>query len=67
MKMKSTNRAPPQTLEEFKNDVDLGLEGGMIDMEPPSLKLSGATIDSLYVEKPIGDYEPYANFKSRKR
>ena len=65
-KMKSTNRPPPQTLEDFKNDVDLGLDGGLIESEPPLLAIPNQ-VDSLYVEKPIGDYEPYANFKQRKR
>lgn len=36
-KMKSTNRLPPQTLEEYKNDIDLGLDGGLIDLDPPAL------------------------------
>lgn len=65
-KMKSTNRPPPQTLEDHKNDIDLGLEGGLVDMDPPHLAIP-SQVDSLYVEKPIGDYEPYPNFKSRKR
>ena len=32
--MKSTKRAPPGTLEEMKNDVDLGLDFGL---NPPDL------------------------------
>jgi hypothetical protein len=65
-KMKATNRPPPQTLEDFKNDIDLGLDGGLIEMDPPHLPIPNQ-VDSLYVEKPIGDYEPYPNQKARKR
>ena len=66
MKMKSTNKPPPQTLEEYKNDIDLDLAGGLADLDPPNLPIP-TQIDSLYVEKPIGDYEPYPHFKARKR
>ena len=52
--MKSTSRPPPQTFEEIKNDIDLGLDFGL---EPPKLYLPNQ-VDPLYVEKPIGDYEP---------
>lgn len=52
--MKTTSRPPPTTFEEMKNDVDLGLD---IDMEPPHLSLP-TQVDPLYVEKPIGAYEP---------
>lgn len=65
-KMKSTGKHPPQTLEEYKNDVDLGLAGGLADIDPPNLPIPNQ-IDSLYVEKPIGNYEPYPHFKARKR
>jgi hypothetical protein len=65
-KMKSTNRPPPQSLEDYKNDIDLGLDGGLADMDPPHLPIPNQ-VDSLYVEKPIGDYEPYPHFKQRKR
>ena len=32
--MKSTKRPPPETLEELKNDIDLGLDFGLT---PPDL------------------------------
>ncbi len=64
--MKSTNKPPPQTLEEFKNDIDLDLAGGLADLDPPNLPIP-TQVDSLYVEKPIGEYEPYPHFKARKR
>ena len=38
-KMKSTNKPPPQTLEEYKNDIDLDLAGGLADLEPPNLPI----------------------------
>ena len=66
MKMKSTNKPPPHTFEEFKNDIDLDLAGGLADLDPPNLAIP-THIDSLYVEKPIGQYEPYPHFKARKR
>jgi|LauGreDrversion4_2_1035121.scaffolds.fasta_scaffold06067_15 hypothetical protein len=65
-KMKSTNKPPPQTLEDYKNDVDLDLDGGLADLDPPNLPVP-TQVDPLYVEKPIGEYEPYPHFKSRKR
>ena len=65
-KMKSTNKPPPQTLEEYKNDIDLDLAGGLADLDPPNLPIPNQ-VDSLYVEKPIGEYEPYPHFKARKR
>lgn len=38
-KMKSTNKPPPQTLEDFKNDIDLDLAGGLADLDPPDLAI----------------------------
>ena len=35
-------------------------------MDPPPLPIPNQ-VDSLYVEKPIGEYEPYPHFKARKR
>jgi hypothetical protein len=64
-KYTASGRQPPKTLEEYKNDLDLGL-GSMIDMDPPHMPIPNQ-VDTLYVEKPIGDYEPYPQFKARKR
>ena len=55
--MKSTSRPPPQTFEEIKGDIDLGMDFGL---EPPQLTLPDQ-VDALYVEKPIGNYEPTNN------
>lgn len=52
--MKSTSRPPPTTLEEIKNDIDLQMD---FDMEPPMLAVPDY-VDPLYVEKPLGKYEP---------
>lgn len=41
-------------MEEYKNDVDIGLTNMM---EPSFLELP-KTVEDLYVEKPIGKYEP---------
>ena len=38
----------------------------MIDYDPPHMPIPNQ-VDSLYVEKPIGDYEPDPHFKARKR
>jgi hypothetical protein len=65
-KYNGTGRHPPKTLEDHKNDLDLGLVGGLADLDPPLLPIP-TQVDSLYVEKPIGDYEPYPHFKARKR
>ncbi len=53
-KMKITNKAPPMDLEEFKSDPDLGMKFGL---EEPKIKLP-TDVEPLYVEKPIGQYEP---------
>ena len=58
-KMKATARPPPQTFEEIKADVDLGMDWGL---EPPALPVPSAT-DPLFVEKPIGKYEPASTVK----
>lgn len=54
--MKSTGQRPQYTFQEIfdKKDVDLGMDNSI---EPPKIGLPMAT-EPLYVEKPIGKYEP---------
>lgn len=52
-KMRATNRPPPETLEEIEKDPDMGFEYTL-----PEPKLDLSIPDQLYVEKPIGKYEP---------
>lgn len=61
--MKSTSRPPPETLKEIKNDVDLCLDNPLV---PPKLSLPNEKY-SLWVEKPIGNYEPYNLEKKKKQ
>lgn len=61
--MKETSRAPPQTLEEIEKDPDLGMN--TVDFEP-KFDIE-KDVDPLYVEKPIGKYEPSASNLERMR
>ncbi len=51
------------TLEEVKEDLDLGLE---IPVAEPNFEFV-QEVDPLYVEKPIGKYEPTASNLDRMR
>ena len=62
-KIKETQRAPPMTLEEIKDDLDLGME---LQMQEPKFEFV-QEVDPLYVEKPIGKYEPTATNLDRMR
>ena len=55
-KVKETARAPPMTLEEIEKDPDLGFSNKIAE---PSFEFIEEA-DPLYVEKPIGKYEPSA-------
>jgi len=62
-RLRATNRLPPETLEEIGTDPDLGMGGG-----PPSPRLQvPSQVDPLYVEKPIGKYEPSQSNLARLR
>ena len=61
--MKATNKLPPETLEEIEKDPDLGMIGGSLT---PRL-LVPEQVDQLYVEKPIGKYEPSQSNLTRLR
>ena len=62
-RLKSTNRLPPETLEEIEKDPDLGM-----DTRVPSPRLLvPPQVDLLYVEKPIGRYEPTQSNLTRMR
>jgi hypothetical protein len=62
-KIKETQRAPPKTKEEIERDPDLGM-----DMPDLDLKFQfNNEVDPLYVEKPIGKYEPTAQNLDRIR
>ena len=62
-KIKETQRAPPMTLEEIKDDLDLGMD---LQMAEPKFEFV-QEVDPLYVEKPIGKYEPTATNLDRTR
>lgn len=62
-KIKETQRAPPMTLEEIKDDLDLGMD---LAMQEPKFEFV-SEVDPLYVEKPIGKYEPTATNLDRMR
>ena len=51
------------TLEEIKDDLDLGME---LQMAEPKFEFV-QDVDPLYVEKPIGKYEPTATNLDRMR
>jgi hypothetical protein len=55
-KMKETKRAPPRTKEEIERDPDLGMDAPDLDLKFQFNR----EVDPLYVEKPIGRYEPTA-------
>lgn len=61
---KATNRLPPETLEEIEKDPDLGMDAG--GPQTPKLQLP-SQVDLLYVEKPIGKYEPSQSNLTRLR
>ena len=62
-KIKQTSRAPPMTFEEFFEDPDMGMDSGVADLKFED----GQDVDPLYVEKPIGKYEPTAQNLDRIR
>ena len=62
-KVKATSRLPPETLEEIEKDPDLGFE---YSMPEPKMELP-SQVDPLYVEKPIGKYEPTQSNLNRLR
>jgi len=62
-RLRATNRLPPETLEEIEKDPDLGMGG---NMPSPRLQVP-ALVDPLYVEKPIGKYEPSQSNLARLR
>ena len=62
-KIKETQKAPPMTLEEIKEDLDLGMD--TVIAEPRFEFVQ--EVDPLYVEKPIGKYEPTASNLDRMR
>jgi hypothetical protein len=47
-------KEPPRTFEDIEKDPDLGMDA--LDMEPKFDIVKD--VDSLYVEKPVGKYEP---------
>lgn len=51
------------TLEEIKDDIDLGIETVMAEPKFEFVQ----DVDPLYVEKPIGKYEPTATNLDRMR
>ena len=51
------------TLEEIKDDLDLGMD---LSMQEPKFEFV-QEVDPLYVEKPIGKYEPTATNLDRMR
>ena len=51
------------TLEEIKADLDLGMGS---DIAEPKFEFV-QTVDPLYVEKPLGKYEPTASNLDRMR
>ena len=51
------------TLEEVKEDLDLGMDAAIAE---PSFEFV-QEVDPLYVEKPIGKYEPTASNLDRMR
>lgn len=62
-RLRATNRLPPETLEEIAKDPDLGMAG-----YGQSQRLQvPAEVDPLYVEKPIGKYEPSQSNLTRLR
>ena len=62
-KIKETQKGPPMTLEEIKADLDLGMGS---DIAEPKFEFV-QTVDPLYVEKPLGKYEPTASNLDRMR
>lgn len=63
-RLRATNRLPPETLEEIEKDPDLGMDMG----GPPTPKLMlPDQVDPLFVEKPIGKYEPSQSNLTRLR
>lgn len=63
-RLRATNRLPPETLEEIEKDPDLGMDS----RGPPTPKLSlPDQVDPLFVEKPIGKYEPSPSGLTRLR
>ena len=62
-KIKETQKAPPRTLEEIKADLDLGMSS---DLAEPKFEFV-QDVDPLYVEKPLGKYEPTASNLDRMR
>ena len=62
-KIKETQRAPPRTLEEVKEDIDLGMSAPVAEPKFEFVQ----EVDPLYVEKPIGRYEPTASNLDRMR
>jgi len=53
-KYSKSGREPPKTLEELEKDPDLGMD---FDDYEPKFDLV-KDVDHLYVEKPVGKYEP---------
>ena len=63
-RLKTTNRLPPETLEEIEKDPDLGMD--CYGPPTPRLELPDH-VDQLFVEKPIGKYEPSQSNLTRLR
>jgi len=62
-RLKTTNRLPPESVEEMEKDPDLGIDP--VDFKPQLLVPS--QVDLLYVEKPIDRYEPSHSNLTRMR
>jgi tRNA(Ile2) C34 agmatinyltransferase TiaS len=62
-KVKETQRAPPMTLEEIEKDPDLGFDTRVAE---PSFEFV-QEVEPLFVEKPVGKYEPSAANLDRMR
>jgi hypothetical protein len=56
--MQETGKKPPQTLEEIEKDLDLGMS---YNIKQPRFEPYQA-VDPLYVERPIGEYEPTQSY-----
>jgi hypothetical protein len=63
-RLRATTRLPPESLEEIEKDPDLGMTAG----GPAAPRLQVPTqVDALYVEKPLGKYEPTQSNLARLR
>ena len=62
-KIKETQKAPPMSLEEIKDDLNLGMDAPTAEPRFEFVQ----EVDPLYVEKPIGQYEPTATNLDRMR